>query len=321
MKILKIFATCAFLYVLGGLAHAQTAAVLPVSGKNVADGTLEAAGDVLGDHLRATGRYQVILVPGPVERNEAAPEVAAGAARSVDADIAVVVHVVRLGNSVKVRLTAYGPDGRLVFVDQMTAASPDDLDVVLSRLAKGLATGRPPGATAALGTVTEKEAAPVLKRGSSHSFGLGLTMAFPTIDNVKAMPGVDLFWLYDARTVLADVKLQFHTNNDSGDASIGIGAYYPFSTGNFTAYLGGGARLEYAQYSTLRGGSGLTLYGAFGLLQGRLGSVLVRAELQYFVQTFSQRFEGVYDYVPGTTSPPDTTEAGHGLIASVGFGF
>jgi hypothetical protein len=289
------------LVALGATVRAETAAVLPVSGINVAPGTLEAAQDVLRGHLAATGRFQVVVVEGPVEHQEPSAAEALDAARAAGAELAVVTHVARLGSSAQVRLTAYRTRDGGVYSDALNAASPDDLDRVLARLAHGLATGR---REATVDTVTEAEAMAPLKRPSSHTLGLALSVAVP-FGATEALPGMALFWLYDARSFLADATLEFHAQNGHGDGGLRLGAYVPTSENDFTPYLGGGARYGASHYDAGTAQSGITLFAAVGALHGRLGSVQLRGQLELFVDTFRQH-EGTF---------------GHGLACSFGIGF
>src|SRR5262249_53778077 len=153
---------------------------------------------------------------------------------------------------------------------------------------KALATGRPSSETAELDTVTETEAMPLLRRASTHVFGLGIGTVIPMADDTEPLPGISLFWLYDARNFLADVTLQFHAREGRGDVSAGLGVYYPLTRSDLAPYVGGGVRYAATHYTEGSGGNGLQLYAALGLLQGRLGSVQLRAQLELFVDTFSQ---------------------------------
>jgi hypothetical protein len=291
-----------FLLALGAAARAETAAVLPVSGKNVAPATLEAAQDVLIGHLVATGRFQVVAVEGPVERDEPTRDEAVDSARGARADLAVVVHVTRLGSSAQVRLTAYRTADGAAQTDALNAASPDDLDRVLARLARGLATGR---REATIDTVTEAETLAPFKRPSTHSLGLSLSVAVP-FGAADPLPGMALYWLYDARSFLADATLEFHAQNNHGDGGLRLGAYVPTSDNDTTPYLGGGARYGASHYdASATAKSGMTLFAAVGALHGRLGSVQLRGQAELFVDTFRQGNGGY----------------GHGLAFAFGIGF
>jgi hypothetical protein len=92
-------------------AHAapsmEKLALLPVTGTNVHPGYLEAARDIMKDHLLQTGRYNVISVAGESGSVEASVDQALARGRDAGADLAVVIHLARLSGTGRVRLIAY----------------------------------------------------------------------------------------------------------------------------------------------------------------------------------------------------------------------
>jgi hypothetical protein len=303
------------------LAGAQTVAVLPPSGVNVEDGTLSAAQDILRGHLAHTGRFHtVVALAGEVGGREVGPQAAIGLARGAGVDLAVVLHLTRLGTNAQVRMTTYAAaTGAIVYADRMTAASTDDVDRVLERLAQGMASGRPGAETAELQTVTQAEARAPLKRAATHVFGVGLGAVAP--NGGGAAPGLQIYWMYDARSFLADITLGFHADGKDNDLALGIGAYYPLAAADFTPYIGGGARWATTEYADARG-HGIQLYAALGGILGRLGSVQLRGQLEYFVDTFrSQRSDWSYSDVSQTSTVTEVDSIGHGLGVTVGLGF
>jgi hypothetical protein len=304
-----------------GAARAQTAAVLPPSGVNVAAGLLEATQDLLRGHLLATQRFAAVLaVPGPVGKSEVAPLEALAQAQAAGADLAIVVHLTRLTSTAQVRVSAYSTaTGARVFTDQLAAASPDDLDAVLLRLARALASGKPARDTADLDSVTELETVAPHKRSATHVFGLGIGVELPS--GGDAMPGMSLYWLYDARTFLADASIGFHAANGRGDFACGIGGYLPFGSADLAPYLGGGVR--WAAGDTGSGpGNGLELFGALGGIAGRLGSVQLRGQLEYFVDLHNVHSTSTtYSAAAASYMSTTSTSVNHGAGLLVGLGF
>jgi hypothetical protein len=320
MKIAIILSVLA----LAAQAHAQTAVVLPPSGINVDAETLDAVQDVLRGHLETAGHFQVLVVAAPGGRYEPTPDTAAAAARAASADFAVAVHLTRLGRTTQVRVTGYTAGGALFYVDQMSAGSPDDVDRVLARLAKGLATGRAGKETADLDTVTEKEATPALRKAVTHTFGVGIGTVVPFTGDAAPIPGLAIYWLYDARSFLADVTLQFHSKDSRSDFSAGIGAYVPMLDADLTPYAGGGLRYAHTDYlDNSNGASGVQLFVAAGLLQGRASSLQLRVQLEVFCDTFTQNSTmDVYDYQTtgwNTTTVDSVLGSGVALNFSLGF--
>lgn len=296
--------------------------LLPATGANVHEGHLAAATDVLRSQLERTGRFDVRLAPASDDpRAEPTPAEAAAAARAAGATLAVTLRVSRLGESAAVRLAAYRPDGSAAHLDELTAASPDDLEPVLRRLARGLAEGRPARALAELDSVTEKEADPFLKYAATNLFGVRLGTVFVlsragTSEETAAASGGGIFWLYDARSFLADVSFDIHSGGGARLVSLGLGFYRPFGKANVAPYLGGG--VGYHWVDTGGGGaSGLALRAAGGAIIGRLSTVQVRLEAGYQVSLFEEGPEtDVFgDPMGGATARP------HGPTLSVGLAF
>ncbi len=303
-------------------ARAEKVALLPASGVNVHEGTLEAAQDILRGELMKTGRFQIAQVPGAVTKQEASLDDAVAAARMQSAELAAVLHVTRLGNVARLRLTAYhSGNGQVVYVDELPAASPDDMPAVLARLAQGFATGKPAADNAEIDSVTEKEQTAYRKRRATNVFGLELGYLLPLNDprdgegEQLALPGFALFWLYDARTFLADVAVGFHTDGDEGDFWVGLGVYYPFSRKDFAPYVGGGLRYAFTQYGG-DGGSGMVALISGGVLLGRLSTVQIRGEVQYFFNLFRERPEEIAE---GMFIGEPTRS--HGIGVNLGIGF
>ncbi|MCG8417831.1 MAG: hypothetical protein MJE77_07795 [Proteobacteria bacterium] len=280
------------------LARAQKRdriALLPVSGTNVHEGYLQATQDFLRAHLESTGTFEVALIAGANSTREIMSYEAVGRAREIGAIVAVVVHVSRLGSTARVRLAAYDvKTAYMVHVDEMAAESPEDLDKVLKRLAIGLATGKKAHQVAEIDTVTQKEADALLKQKATNVVGMKIGAVTPVSragEGETALPGLGLFWLYDARSFLADISVDFHYKSGDGDISIGLGAYYPFNKSNTTPYLGLAVRYGRAGYtagSESRGGTGVSVHATFGVLIGRLSTVQLRGETSFFVNTFDE---------------------------------
>jgi hypothetical protein len=297
------------------LANAERVALLPATGSNVHAEHLVAATDVFRAHLERTGRFQVAIVPSPAPAGvEASFAQAAETARAAGADVAVTLRISRLGSNALVRMGAYRPDGSVAHVDELSAATPEDLEPVLQRLAKGFAEGRPARTLAEVDTVTQKEADPYKKMQATNVFGLRLGggMIFNragTDADSGTVAGGGLFWLYDARSYLAEVALDFMGGEGGHVFSIGLGAYYPFSRGNTSPYLGGGLAYSFLETGG-DGGAGLALRAGGGVLFGRLSSVQIRADVAFVVNTFSEETD-----VSGDTVRP------YGVVGTIGIGF
>lgn len=301
----------------------QRIAITPTSGINVHPAYLQATGDLFRGHLQGTMKYSVVVIPGEGGTAELSAGQAIEAGRAAQADLVVVLHVTRLASSAKVRMAVYDTHtGQLVRLEQATAGTPDDVDPVTQRLAEALATGQSVEDTAAIDTVTVEESDPYLKMQATSVFGVKLGMVTPLNvpggDAERAIPGIAAFWLYDMRSFLAELDLGMHQQDGDGDFYIGIGAYYPLTKKNTTAYVGGAMRWLHAQYGG-DGAGGIQLAPTAGILIGRLSSVQVRGDIQYFFNTFEEE-ETSYDGTLNMDVRHGNAYA-HGLLFNVGLGF
>jgi hypothetical protein len=301
-------------------------ALLPVSGTNVHPGYLDAARDLMKDHLLGTGRFTVVTVAGEPGTMETPSETAVARGREVGASLAIVVHLTRLAGTGRLRMIAYDVgSGSYSHADSIAiAGGPDDLDPALKRLAVGLATGQPASQTADIESVTQKESDPLLKQSATKIFGLrlGALVAFnrPAGLETAALPGLGIFWMYDARSFLGEVGLDLHTADSGHGFAISIGGYYPFSRGNLTPYLGTSASYSFVDLGGA-GANGIRVTPAFGVLFGRLSTVQFRGEFGWFFNTFGERDERV-TVVSGQPIPASGDKHfAHGPQFSVGLGF
>jgi hypothetical protein len=304
------------------VAPIERVALMPITGTNVHPGYLDAARDILKDHLLSTGRYNVISVAGESGSTEASAEQAVARGRESGAALAIVVHLARLSGTGRVRLVAYRvASGEMAHADSIAiAGGPDDLDPALKRLAVGLATGKQAGQTADIESVTQKDSDPYLKQTATKMFGLrlGTMVAFnrPTAETA-AIPGIGVFWMYDARSFLGEVALDVFGSDAGSGFSVGLGGYYPFSRNNFTPYVG--TAVSYSIFDLGgEGANGIRIAPVFGALFGRLSTVQFRGEVGYFFNTFGERPEPP----PGAQTAASTKRYyGHGPQFTIGLGF
>lgn len=285
-----------------GARAAERLVLLPATGANVDEGELSAATDLLRANLERTKRFEVELGRAPGGNvPEATPAEAGEEAREAGATLAVTLRISRLGSASSARLAAYRPDGTVSHSDALSAANADDLEPVLQRLAEGLASSRPAASLATIDTVTEREARPPRRIPAAKNVGLRLgTSSF--LDRPgggsSQLTGVGVFWLYDARSYLAEATIDWHAGEGDGLFELGLGVYYPFSRRNVTPYVGGG--LGYVAVNIdEETKSGLGARGAAGLLLGRLSTLQVRLEAGWRTTLFTLRVNGESKAVQG----------------------
>jgi len=181
-------------------------------------------------------------------------------------------------------------------------------------------TGKPLRESAEIDTVTEKEMQSLGRRQANKVFGLHLLtfLPFNTAGSFKALPGGGLFWLYDARSWMADVALDLGGGNGQSLFSAAIGGYYPLLREDFTPYFGGVVRWAYMDFGG-NGASGLSFQPTAGILLGRLSSVQLRADVGYFINSFGEYSTTVSP--PGLTTSTGSQHYSHGVVLTVGIGF
>jgi hypothetical protein len=271
-------------------ADAEPVALLPASGVNVDAGTLSAAHEVFRTYVEQAGRYTMrVTRAGTAAEAEPSPSDAVAWAAEVRAPLAAVLRLATLGSVLHVRLTVYeAPSGRTVWSDSLPAGAPGDLDPVLKRLATAWARGGKAETSAEIDTVTQKEAEPLLKRTATRQRGLrfGMVRAMDTglADDPYAIGG-GMYWLYDARSWLVDVSLDYYGGKRVHDLAGGFGAYIPLAKTDFAPYLGGGLRYAVVAIDD-DAGAGFQPYLAAGVLLGRLSDVGMRAEVAMQWNTF-----------------------------------
>ncbi len=303
-------------------ARLQVVAVLPPTGDNVAPDLLKAARDILKDHLQRAGTYTVVepAVP-PASADEPTAAQAAQAATTLGAEIALVLRVTHFGNSARIRLTEYSAgSGQVVYWDSiLIVGGPDQMDVAIQRLVHGMQIGKPARDSAELETVTDREMEMLNRREANKSFGVHLFTLLPVSSagtSFTAVPAGGLFWLYDARSWMADIAIDIGGHSGSFLIDASIGGYYPFLREDFTPYVGGVVRWADMQLGGA-GASGLSFQPTFGVLLGRLSSVQMRGEVGYFFNTFGEL--GPAD--PTTGSVSTQRNYGQGFVLSLGIGF
>lgn len=316
-------------------ALGETVALLPATGVNVPADTLAAAQDVFFGHMLATRRWTVTVVRGPAPEGAWPPAGAAQRARQAGADLAVTLHLTGFEGSTTARLAVYRvADGQMAWFDAAAATEPGELDGALQRLARGLASGQPatrlaPPAALAGGPPPAPPAAVPWppppgrppptpeavrpRRRAEQSFGFAFLGAWASgADAVRrgdgTAQGVEAFWLYDTRSVLATVRLSY-LGGANHQTAFGMGVHVPLLPGDVAPYLGGGLQFTWSRWwDATSWESGFTPLLGAGVLVGREWTVQVRAEVQWFYNLY-------------LSSNAGGSFHGQGLVASVGMAF
>ncbi len=305
-------------------ATARTVALLPPSGDNVDPSILRASRELLKDHLQRTGAYNVVDIPGEPTRDEPDPMQVAKQAKALGAEQAILLRLIHFGTSSRARLTVYTAEtGQVLYWDSIAiTGGPEELDTVIQRLVHAMQTGKPVRDAAEIDTVTSKETYALPRRHAHQSFGLRLStlMAFNTPDDsFAAVPGGGVYWMYDARSWLADISADLGIRDGHGAFIASIGGYYPLLREDFTPYLGGVVRWAHLNLGG-QGANGIMLQPTVGVLLGRLSSVQLRGEVGYFINTFGEPEKKAISTGPYPEYEDGPKSYAHGLVLSIGLG-
>ncbi len=120
--------------------------------------------------------------------------------------------------------------------------------------------------------------------------------------------GVEAFWLYDTRTILASVHLSY-LGGANHQTAFGMGVHVPLLPGDIAPTLGGGLQFTWSRWwDATSWEAGFTPYAGGGVLFGREWTVQVRAQVHWFYNLYlSRNAAGSFH--------------GQGLLASIGMAF
>jgi hypothetical protein len=308
-----------------GAAFAQpqrrVVAVLRPTGDDVAPTLLQRARDVLKDRLGQTGAYEVVEPPSASVASSDEPNAAEAAqqAAAVGAEVALVLRITHFGNSARLRLTAYSAaTGQVAYWDSiLIVGGPDDFDVAIARLVRGMQAGKPSRETSELETVTLAETRPFNRRQTSGSVGVHVLalLPFDTAGGGAApIPGAGIYGLYDARAWMADVAFDLGGHDGRTFFDAAIGGYYPLRREAVTPYVGGVVRWAEMQLGG-QGADGLAVEPTVGVLVGRASSTQLRGDLGYFFDTFGERELAA----SSTVEPPLHHSQGFSFTLGIGY--
>ena len=227
----------------------------------------------------------------------------------------------RIGEMLFIQVSLYeSTSGNLLWSKKYKAKSPEDLDPIMSRVARKI---EDPNTTneADIYSVTTQEQKKLKKIKTQNSFGITVGSAVP-INSVFSddpfIAGFGAYWAYDARTILFELSTQVNAMGNHTFVMGSINGALPFSPENNTAYItagvGVGAATAEESYSSdnlylekSASGTGMILSGGIGYLFNRTSNVNLKVELKYFASLFKM------DDID-RTSP-------HGVLFNVGLAF
>lgn len=268
--------------------------VLPMSAEGMDPAVAMTFRDLLQAELVGETQHSFVPAPHPCTDNPCA----GAAAAHLRAHVVVYGMLRPLGTKTLALVTMVdGRTGQTLAHQSMSVDRVEDLDAVAKRLARSLASGRPPAATAELGTVTHQEEQPELRRGVESSLMFRLGGIVPLGSDGYANLGTGLasdigVWIEATHFALEPrIGVRFDVAKEERgsyfELPVDLGAYYVFGLGDVAPLLGGGLGMHYLSETRRRqiqlgsslvsehngrledGGWGLAGFVRGGLLLGR----------------------------------------------------
>lgn len=231
-------------------AWAATACVFPFRATNVGEGdALTATALFRADYQRESGHAVV-----PIDAASAALGAQAdpaAACRALGGQVYVTGELSRLGTRMFVNVEEHDASGKSLWTEHATAATPEDLETVLPRVALALSKKQRYADTRTHESVTLREAEPPtrLRPDKIKGFRAGVVLPYvggdDTVPSIEA--GFDMRFERGRYFLGWAVGLMLPTGNEefSDQAQVGLGflemhgAYY-LSNGEIGPYIGGG---------------------------------------------------------------------------------
>jgi hypothetical protein len=230
-------------------------AVFDPAGVGVEPAQCAAIGDLLRAELKKLG---VAVTPrSQMPAGECADEECAAAkAAPLLVNEAVVSRISRLDKKVLVIVTLVEvPSGKALFTDRMTAASLDDFDVLMVRVARGVQGRVPFSTTVDVDTVTANDARDPSRQKSFLTTGLRLGAVIPmagAYGGATSLYAGDLVSLYEVRAFTIEAAAGFRANSEYSsredtnfvETGVDLGGYYHINQEDISAFVGGGLGLH-----------------------------------------------------------------------------
>lgn len=292
-------------------ASAATVAVMPVEGVNLTQGEEDAIGVLFA---RAFARDASVAVAAPAETwpvLNASKSMPAAAAK-----LGVIEYVelgaVRLSSKITVTGVLRRADGGEVFRADMTAASLDDMEQVMTRLARALIWRQPVLGTMTLDTVTVTEGKRPNRTFSERVVGLktGLTYAVAAGKSLSPMMSLQFDTRLEGRVYFVEfgagvtIPADSATNRTQmGGVFAEFGGSYYLNNDSTSLYVGGGVSPRLF-LSGDDGGARCAFYGQAGVMFMRESSTRLYAEIRVSqnVLPYSEREYDAYSGLSSSSS-------------------
>ncbi|MBU1706731.1 porin family protein [bacterium] len=223
-------------------------AVLPITPVGVDSVTARVATGLLLSEMRNQGLS--VMDKRELGATES-PLQAANRLQDSGAEFAVYGTLSKLGAKLLVEVNVVKiATAEVTFTDRLPSETTEDLDVIIRRLAKGIATGQKSGATATVENITDAETRTPRRRASFSSWGMQAGYLWPTGDSwggVSKMVAIDIVYRYETnKWELEVIPLSGFRGGGDDDKSAFDWVIFDFSFHYFltptdvSPYLGGG---------------------------------------------------------------------------------
>ena len=241
----KVIIPLSILFALAAAISAQQIMIFEFKATGVDEATEFAVRELFKSELADHG-YSTMEAPEGQICNDAA--CAVGFMKGTMADQALFGSITKLGQKLIVNINVVNTEAQIIHTDKLSAASVEDLDTVIERLARGIAEGKKAGEVIDKTTVTEEEAEEPTRRKNFYTVGARIGYRYP----IGKSYGEDEMWQYEA-VAMYELENMFVEGRGYGCSGGDVFAYgltvglnYLFSKKDFAPYAGGAAGIEWA---------------------------------------------------------------------------
>lgn len=256
---------------------------------------------LLKTYMEEKNRFNVVLIQGndstlmPAESFDQTK----ARAQSYGANFFVMGELNRIGETVIVSISMYNTnDGNKIWSDKLKAQSPEDIDPIMQKIGFNIGTENNAASNGDIYSVTNYESKELRKIEATNNFGLSLGGAFPlTSLYPTTLSGIGLFWSYDARDIIMELKAQGYWAEQKNILAASIEAYYPIAPKKNTFMLGGGLGFSgvndnsITNFSSDNNGNGLMVIVGGGYVFNRNSTVQLRASANAFAALYKVKNE------------------------------
>jgi len=303
-------------------------AVFSFSSVGVDEASAKTATSIFRSELASTGKFVVVETDviksvigndDPVDGTTSAVE----KAKILKVPKAVIGSLSKLGEQTLIEVKLVDVNSGVVeFSDRLGSVTGTDIDVILSRLAKGVAERKKSEATAEVGKIIKKEAEEPGRRASfiTGSTRIGAMIPISGFGDDAGLPlGGVVTANYETDKFMAEMSYSLY--GLSGNASLGafeISAFKLMSTTDICPYWGGGIGMGSAN-SSLFGGSSIAPVINFGggIIFLRTYDFRFIADMRYRI-SFSKIADYYYDWWTGYSYETVVSNSQNSLSLSFG---